>query len=85
MGADFDDIAIATGKTFSVRRADSELKNLLRTLSEGRRDVDISDVDILNGMSKLGFKDNETEDALQRLCTINEVYTPGAGRFRLVN
>ena len=84
-GEDFDEIAIATGKTFSVRKADIELKNLLRTLSEGRIDVDISEVDILNGMSKLGFRDNETDDALQRLSAINMVYSPGAGRFRLVN
>jgi DNA replicative helicase MCM subunit Mcm2 (Cdc46/Mcm family) len=58
---------------------------VIRELAGGKRDFDINETDILNEMSRREFDEYEVEEALKQLSQRSQIYTPGAGRWRLVN
>jgi replicative DNA helicase Mcm len=85
MGDEFDEGTILTGRSVKRRSADQTVLEVIRQLAGGKRDFDINEMDILNEMSRREFNEYEVEEALKQLSQRSQIYTPGAGRWRLVN
>jgi replicative DNA helicase Mcm len=85
MGDEFDEGTILTGRSVKRRSADQTVLEVIRELAGGKRDFDINETDILNEMSRREFDEYEVEEALKQLSQRSQIYTPGAGRWRLVN
>ncbi|MDP6099674.1 MAG: hypothetical protein QF566_05805, partial [Candidatus Thalassarchaeaceae archaeon] len=85
MGDEFDEGTILTGRSAKKRSADQTVLEVIRQLAGGKRDFDINEIDILNEMSRREFDEYEVEEALKQLSQRSQIYTPGAGRWRLVN
>ncbi|HJM87434.1 MAG: minichromosome maintenance protein MCM [Candidatus Thalassarchaeaceae archaeon] len=85
MGDEFDEGTILTGRSVKRRSADQTALEVIKQLSGGKRDFDINEIDILNEMSRHNFDEFEVEEALKQLSQKSQIYTPGAGRWRLVN
>jgi replicative DNA helicase Mcm len=85
MGDEFDEGTILTGRSVKRRSADQAALEVIKQLSGGKRDFDINEIDILNEMSRHNFDEFEVEEALKQLSQKSQIYTPGAGRWRLVN
>jgi replicative DNA helicase Mcm len=85
MGDEFDEGVINTGRSTKKRSAEQATLEVIKQLTGGKRDVDIAAGDILNEMARQNFDEYEVEDALKQLSMRSQIYTPGAGRWRLVN
>jgi replicative DNA helicase Mcm len=84
MGDEFDEGTILTGRSAKKRSADQVTLDIIKQLSDNKRDVDVPEGDILNEMTRFNFDEYEVEDALKQLSVRSIIYTPGAGRWRLV-
>ena len=85
MGDEFDEGVISTGRSAKKRSAEQVTLEVMKQLTGGKRDVDVAAGDILNEMARQNFDEYEVEDALKQLSIRSQIYTPGAGRWRLVN
>ena len=85
MGDEFDEGVISTGRSAKKRSAEQVTLEVMKQLTGGKRDVDVAAGDILNEMARQNFDEYEVEDALKQLSMRSQIYTPGAGRWRLVN
>jgi replicative DNA helicase Mcm len=85
MGDEFDEGVISTGRSAKKRSAEQVTLEVMKQLTGGKRDVDVPAGDILNEMARQDFDEYEVEEALVQLSNRSQVYTPGAGRWRLVN
>jgi len=85
MGDNFDEAAILTGRPAKKRSAEQYTLEVIKQLADGNKDVNVAAGDILNEMARQNFDEYEVEDALKQLSMRSQIYTPGAGRWRLVN
>ena len=84
MGDEFDEGTILTGRSVKKRSADQTVLEVITDLSAGQ-EFDINEDDIYNEMARRDFNQFEIEEALKQLSQRSQIYTPGAGRWRLVN
>lgn len=84
MGDEFDEGTMITGRSVKRRAADQMVLEVVKNLSGGKQDFDVPEGDILNEMARHDFDEYEVEDALSKLSMRSEIYSPGAGRWRLV-
>ena len=82
-GDEFDEGLILTGRPAKKRSAEHETLQVIRQLSGGKFEVEVSQGDILNEMARQNFDEYEVEDALASLNNRGQIFTPLVGRWRL--
>ncbi len=83
MGDEFDEGTIITGRSAKRRSADKSVLEVIRGLAGNKRDFDVSEIDILNEMSRINFDEFETERALVQLNTNGTIMQRRLGLWSL--